>query len=158
MFVKHKRAGCIRNNLKATATSSLLAQPSLSYLNATTGGEESASPLGTPIFRVIVDGSNLSVQSGSGTSKQPVSARENGESHILRSRLLGIQNEQQIETMQSQNIGSNSGGMQTIVMQQQPRREFQIDEEAVASILANQLANEDFSAQNNLSPTRSGLY
>ena len=159
LFVEHKRTGCIRNNLKATATSStLLGPPTLGYISTTTGGEDSASPLGPPIFRVIVDGSNLSVHPGAGTSKPTVSARENGDSQILRSRLLGIQNNQQMTTMQQQNIGTTSAGMQTIVMQQQPRREFQIDEEAVASILANQLANEDVSTHTNLSPSRSGLF
>ncbi|KAJ9594838.1 hypothetical protein L9F63_013875, partial [Diploptera punctata] len=154
LFVEHKRTGCIRNNLKTTPA--ILGQPTLGYISTTAGAEDSASPLGPPIFGVIVDGSNLSVQSSSGTSKQNVPARENGESHILRSRLLGIQNEQQMTTIHQQNVGTNSAGMQTIVMQQQPRREFQIDEEAVASILANQLANEDVSPHTNLSPSRSG--
>jgi signal transduction protein with GAF and PtsI domain len=71
--------------------------------------------------------------------------------------LLGIQNDQQL-AVQQQNIASNSGGMQAIVMQQQSRREFQIDEEAVATILANQLANEDVTSSHaNMSPSRTGL-
>jgi hypothetical protein len=147
LFVAHKHAGCIRNTQKPPAAAPLLlGQSPLDYLSTapSPGGEDSTSPspLGPPVFQVIVGGSDLSVHSEPGNSRHTLSCRENGDSHILRSRLLGIQNDQQA-TMQQQNITSNSGGMQAIVMPQQSRREFQIDEEAVATILANQLANEN---------------
>jgi hypothetical protein len=133
----------------------------MDYLSTTSSpsGEDSASssPLGAPIFRVIVDGSNLSLQPGAGNSRHTLSCRGSGDSQILRSRLLGIQNDQQV-TAQQQNITSNAGGMQAIVMQQQTRREFQIDEEAVATILANQLANEDVTSTHaNMPYSRTGL-
>ncbi|PSN57781.1 hypothetical protein C0J52_07267 [Blattella germanica] len=157
LFVEHKRTNCIINSHKTAATAStLLGQPALSYIS--TGTEDSTSPLGPPIFRVIVDGSNLSVQPDTGaTPKQAVAPRENGDSNILRSRLLGIQNDPPVSAVQQQSISSNSTGMQALVMQQPPRREFQIDEEAVATILANQLASEEVSPHNNLSPSRSDL-
>lgn len=162
LFVAHKHAGCIRNTPKTpAATPLLLGQSTLDYLSTapSPGGEDSTSPspLGPPVFQVIVGGSDLSVHSEPGNSRQTLSCRENGDSHILRSRLLGIQNDQQV-TMQQQNITSNSGGMQAIVMPQQSRREFQIDEEAVATILANQLANENVtSTHTNMSHARTGL-
>ncbi|XP_069692304.1 zinc finger protein 64-like isoform X2 [Periplaneta americana] len=161
LFVEHKRSGCIRNDQKPpVTTSTLLGQPALGYLSTTSspGTEDSTSPLGPPIFRVIVDGSNLSMPPAAtgGGSRQGLPCRENGDSQILRSRLLGIQSDQQVPVEQ-QNISNNPGGMQTIVMHQQSRREFQIDEEAVATILANQLANEDVaSTHTNMSPSRSG--
>ncbi|PNF37465.1 hypothetical protein B7P43_G15363 [Cryptotermes secundus] len=145
-FVEHKHSGCIQNTQKSpSAASTLVGQSTIDYLSTTSSrsGEDSTSPsLGAPIFRVIVDGSNLSLQPGAGNSRHTSSCRGNGDSQILRSRLLGIQNDQQI-AVQEQNITTNAGGMQAIVMQQQSRREFQIDEEAVATILANQLASED---------------
>lgn len=146
-FMEHKHSGCIRNTQKSSsAASTLVGQSTIDYLSTTSSpsGEDSTSPspLGAPIFRVIVDGSNLSLQPGAGNSRHTLSCRGNGDSQILRSRLLGIQNDQQI-AVQQQNISSNAGGMQAVVMQQQSRREFQIDEEAVASILANQLASEN---------------
>lgn len=162
LFVEHKHAGCIRNTQKPPGTASaLLGQSTMGYVSTTSssGGEDSTSPspIGPPIFRVIVDGSNLSMQPGTGNSRHTLSCRENGDSQILRSRLLGIQNDQQLAVNQ-QNIAGNSGGMQAIVMQQHSRREFQIDEEAVATILANQLANEDVpSTHVNMSPSRTGL-
>lgn len=162
LFVEHKHSGCIRNTQKPPgAAPSLLGQSALDYISTTSspGGEDSSSPspLGPPIFRVIVDGSNLSVQPGGGNSRHTLSCRENCDSQILRSRLLGIQNDQQV-AVQQQNITSNSGGMQAIAVQHQSRREFQIDEEAVATILANQLASEDVtSTHSNMSPTRTGL-
>jgi hypothetical protein len=70
--------------------------------------------------------------------------------------LLGIENDQQV-ALQQQNITSIAGGMQAVVMQQQMRREFQVDEEAVAAILANQLANEDTSPHANMPYSRTGL-
>ncbi|XP_021936042.1 zinc finger protein 710-like isoform X2 [Zootermopsis nevadensis] len=161
LFVEHKHAGCIRNTQKPPGTASaLLGQSTMGYVSTTSssGGEDSTSPspIGPPIFRVIVDGSNLSMQPGTGNSRHTLSCRENGDSQILRSRLLGIQNDQQLAVNQ-QNIAGNSGGMQAIVMQQHSRREFQIDEEAVATILANQLANEDVTSTHvNMSPSRTG--
>jgi hypothetical protein len=162
LFVEHKHSGCIRNTLKPSGTASTLLGPStMGYISTTSssGGEDSTrpSPLGRPIFRVIVDGSNVSMQPGTGSSIHTLSCRENGDSQILRSRLLGIQNDQQ-QAVQQQNIASNSGGMHAIVMQQQTRREIKIDEEAVATILANQLANEDVTSTHaNMSPSRTGL-
>lgn len=160
-FVEHKHSGCIQNTQKsASAASTLVGQSTIDYLSTTSSpsGEDSTSPsLGAPIFRVIVDGSNLSLQPGAGNSRHTLSCRGNGDSQILRSRLLGIQNDQQI-AVQQQNITTNAGGMQAIVMQQQSRREFQIDEEAVATILANQLASEDGTpAHANMPYSRTGL-
>jgi hypothetical protein len=161
-FVEHKHSGCIRNTQKfPSAASTLVGQSTIDYLSTTSSpsGEDSAShsPLGAPIFRVIVDGSNLSLQPGAGNSRHTLSYRGSGDSQILRSRLLGIQNDQQV-ALQEQNITSIAGGMQAVVMQQQSRREFQVDEETVATILANQLANEDdTSTHANMPYSRTGL-
>jgi hypothetical protein len=162
LFVAHKHAGCIRNTQKPSgAAPALLGHSTLDYLSTapSSGGEDSTSPspLGRPVFQVIVGGSDLPVHSEPGNSRHTLSCRGNGDSQILRSRLLGIQNDQQV-SIQQQNITSNSGGMQAILMQQQSRREFQIDEEAVAAILANQLASEGVtSTHTNMSHARTGL-
>jgi hypothetical protein len=162
LFVEHKHSGCLRNAQKPPGTASaLLGQSTVGYVgnSSSSCAEDSTSPssLGPPVFRVIVDGSNVSMQPGTSNSRHTLSCRENGDSQILRSRLLGIHNHQQV-AVQQQNIASSSGGMQTIVLPTQSRREFQIDEEAVATILANQLANEGVtSTHTDISPSRTGL-
>lgn len=159
--MEHKHSGCIRNTQKSPGAASTLAgQSTINYLSTTSSpsGEDSTShsSLGAPIFRVIVDGSNLSLQPGAGNSRHTLSCRGSGDSQILRSRLLGIENDQQV-ALQQQNITNIAGGMQAVVMQQQIRREFQVDEEAVAAILANQLANDDTSPHANMPYSRTGL-
>nr|CAD7403007.1 unnamed protein product [Timema poppensis] len=115
--------------------------------------------IGPQYFRVIVDRGTLKLEQkyANEIPHHKLQLEDNKESHILRSRLL----ESQVSPhMQHQSFQGDNSEIQSLVAhEQQTRREFQIDEEDVATLLANQLANEVVNSVNDApcSPAREEL-
>ncbi|XP_066991755.2 zinc finger protein 64 isoform X2 [Anabrus simplex] len=183
LFIEHKRSGCTNSpQNKSTTMAPSLTQSTVGYLTTATssGTEDGMSIIGPPYLRVILDGGSLAVPQSNEHSQQDLSCEGNQESHILRSRLLG--QHQVAVTVQQTNFSNSSGEMQTLVLQQQqpppppaspqqqqqeqqlqpqqhPRRDFHIDEEDVATLLANQFTNDSGNTVHgaSISSSRPGL-
>nr|CAD7457293.1 unnamed protein product [Timema tahoe] len=155
VFLEHKHSGCINIEKKPVG------QSFAGYLTNNTSSNSSGMPsIGPQYFRVIVDRGTLKLEQKDANEIPHHKLQlegDNKESHILRSRLL----ESQVSPhMQHQSFqGDNSEIHSLVAHEQQTRREFQIDEEDVATLLANQLANEVVNSVNDspCSPSREEL-
>nr|CAD7577110.1 unnamed protein product [Timema californicum] len=154
VFLEHKHSGCINIDKKPVGESFA------GYLTNNTSSNSSGMPsIGPQYFRVIVDRGTLKLEQkyANEIPHHKLQLEDNKESHILRSRLL----ESQVSPhMQHQSFQGDNSKIQSLVAhEQQTRREFQIDEEDVATLLANQLANEVVNSVNDTpcSPAREEL-
>ncbi|GLG94323.1 Krueppel homolog 1 [Gryllus bimaculatus] len=167
LFVEHKRAGCSTSPQKTISTSVVppYSQTSLGYVttNASNSNEESNPSLGTQYLQVILDEDPLNLpenQSQNQELSSNISCSENT-NQILRARLLGV-SEQDTSVANHANF-QNSEGLHSLVLENRPQsntkqREFQIDEEDVATLLANQLASEEVNSVNETSiASKTGL-
>ncbi|XP_063236740.1 zinc finger protein 37-like [Bacillus rossius redtenbacheri] len=155
LFVQHKISQCSSSYKQITQLSNAVSQLPVQYVvNSSAAAVAQLSSVSSPVYGVIINRTSAS------TEQICDSIRYEGSSvkSILRTRLLGTNSVSQVTIGPSEEIilEPHGGGD---AREEQSRREFQSDEEDVATLLANHLSNEDdnLAHQSCSSPSRALL-